>query len=95
MEQEYREHTVAVYSPELERLSLRQMYQSQYQLLDSCETKLNRRHRNSLWVKNLYINGFHIRVIVAFFDWDLIELPRVYLFEKVYKRSERGSLWIQ
>ena len=58
------------------------LYQSQYQLLDSCETKLNRRHRNSLWVKNLYINGFHIRVIVAFFDWDLIELPRVYLFEK-------------
>ena len=31
MEQEYREHTVAVYSSELERLSLRQMYQSQYQ----------------------------------------------------------------
>lgn len=31
MEQEYREHTVAIYSSELERLSLRQMYQSQYQ----------------------------------------------------------------
>lgn len=39
------------------------LYQSQYQLLDSCETKLNRRHRNSLWVKNPHINGFHIRVI--------------------------------
>ena len=31
MEQEYREHTVAVYSSELEGLSLRQMYQPQYQ----------------------------------------------------------------
>lgn len=65
------------------------LYQSGYQLLDSCEIKLNRRYRNSLWAKTLYINGFNVRIIVAFFDWDLLEPPTVYLFEKDLNEIQR------
>lgn len=65
------------------------LYQSEYQLLDPCEIKLDRCYRNSLWVKILNINGFNVRIIVAFFDWDLLELPTVYLFEKDLNEIKR------
>ena len=52
-----------------------------YNLVDPYDTNLKKRFYNSLWVKDIVVSGFNIRLGVFFSDWDFINPPRVYLFE--------------
>ncbi len=49
--------------------------------MDPYDTNLKKWFYNSLWVKNIVVSGFNIRLGVFFLDWDFINPPRVYLFE--------------
>ena len=81
MEQEYREHTVAVYSSELERLSLCQVYQSQYQRQEE--------QQNTCRTQESFLLSYRTEDEVSILLWHELELSLGSIQESLTLQTSR------